>query len=194
MASSSQITELLISWCNGDQSALEALAPLVERELHRLAHSFMRRERPGHMLETTALVNEAFIRLVKQDRVQWQNRAHFFGIAAEMMRRILSNYARDQHRLRRGGRAVQVSLSEVAIVSPMRLDELLSIDEALERLAAVDERMSRMMVLRYYGGLSVKETAEFLGVSVATVNRDCKFASAWLKRAMGSKTKTDSDE
>jgi RNA polymerase sigma-70 factor (ECF subfamily) len=193
MSSPPQITELLISWCNGDQTALEALAPLVERELHRLAHSFMRKERPGHMLETTALVNEAFIRLVNQDRVRWQNRAHFFGIAAQMMRRILSNYARDQRRLRRGGGAIQVSLSEVAMIPPVKLEEMLAIDEALERLATVDERMSRMVELRYYGGLSVKETAEVLHVSAATVNRDCKFACAWLKRTMGMGD-TDSDE
>lgn len=184
MSSPPQITELLISWCNGDESALEALAPLVERELHRIAHSYMRKERPGHVLETTALVNEAFIRLVNQDRVRWQNRAHFFGVAAQMMRRILSNYARDQRRLRRGGGAIQVSLSEAAPVSHMRLEEVLAIDEALERLAEFDEQMSRMIELRYFGGLSVKETAEVMRVSVATVNRDCKFACAWLERAL----------
>src|ERR1041385_8357014 len=169
MPSPSQITELLISWCNGDESALEALAPLVERELHRIAHSYMRRERPGHVLETTALVNEAFIRLVNQDRVRWQNRAHFFGVAARMMRRILSNYARDRRRLRRGGGAVQVSLSEAAVISSEKFEEVLAVDEALERLAKFDERMSRMIELRYFGGLSVKETAEVLHVSVAAV-------------------------
>jgi RNA polymerase sigma factor (TIGR02999 family) len=193
MPSPSQITELLISWCNGDESALEALAPLVERELHRIAHSYMRRERPGHVLETTALVNEAFIRLVNQDRVRWQNRAHFFGVAARMMRRILSNYARDRRRLRRGGGAVQVSLSEAAVISSEKFEEVLAVDEALERLAKFDERMSRMIELRYFGGLSVKETAEVLHVSVATVNRDCKFACAWLERAMG-RGDADGDE
>lgn len=185
MPPSSQITELLIRWRDGDQTALEALAPLVERELHRLAHSFMRKERPGHLLETRALVNEAFIRLVNQDRVRWQNRAHFFGIAAQMMRRILSNYARDQRRLRRGGGAIQVSLSEVDMIPPVKLEEMLAIDEALERLAAVDEQMSRMIELRYYGGLEIKQIAEVMHVSTAKVNRDCKFACAWLKRAMG---------
>jgi RNA polymerase sigma-70 factor (ECF subfamily) len=184
VSSPAQITELLISWCNGDENALEALAPLVERELHRIAHNYMRRERPGHVLETTALVNEAFIRLVNQDRVRWQNRAHFFGVAAQMMRRILSNYARDQRRLRRGGGAIQVSLSDVAPVSHVRLEEVLAIDEALERLAEFDEQMSRMIELRYFGGLSVKETAEVMRVSVAKVNRDSKFACAWLERAM----------
>ena len=184
MSSPAQITELLISWCNGDERALEALAPLVEKELHRIAHSYMRKERPGHLLETTALVNEAFMRLVKQDSVRWQNRAHFFGVAAQMMRRILSNYARDQRRLRRGGGAIQVSLSEAAPVSHVRLEEVLAMDEALERLAEFDGQMSRMIELRYVGGLSVKETAEVMRVSVATVNRDCKFACAWLERAM----------
>jgi RNA polymerase sigma factor (TIGR02999 family) len=182
----SEITDLLISWGDGDQSALEALAPLVEAELHRLAHSFMGRERPGHILETTALVNEAYIRLVKQDRVRWQNRAHFFGIAGQMMRRILSNYARDQRRLRRGGGALRVSLSDVAPVSPARLEEVLAIDEALEGLAAVDPQLSRMVEMRYFGGLSVKEAAEVLNVSTAKVNRDWKFARAWLARAMGA--------
>ncbi len=185
MSSSPEITELLISWCDGDQNALEALTPLVERELHRLAHSYMHRERPGHILETTALVNEAFIKLVNQDRVRWQNRAHFFGIAAQIMRRILSNYARDERRLKRGGGAIQVSLSEASLISTVKLEEVLAIDEALERLAALDEQMSLMIEMRYYGGLTVKETAEVLNVSTAKVNRDCKFALAWLAREVG---------
>jgi RNA polymerase sigma factor (TIGR02999 family) len=180
-----EITELLSRWRSGDRAALETLAPLVERELHRLAHSFMNRERPGHILETTALVNEAFIRLVNQDRVHWQNRAHFFGIAGQIMRRILRNYARDQRRIRRGGGALQVSLSDVALISPVKLEEVLAIDEALEGLAAIDEQMSRMIEIRYYGGLSVKETAEVLKISTSKVNRDCKFARAWLADAMG---------
>jgi len=193
MSSSSGITELLAKWSTGDQAALEALAPLVERELHRLAHSFMKRERSGHILETTALVNEAFIRLVDQDRVRWQNRAHFFGIAGQLMRRILSNYARDQRRIKRGGGCLQVSLSNVMMVSPVKLEEVLVIDEALEKLAVIDEQMSRMVVMRYYGGLSVKETAEVLNVSVSKVNRDCKFARAWLADAIGV-VMTDEDE
>ncbi len=189
----SEITELLISWCDGDRNALEALTPLVEKELHRLAHSFMRKERPGHILETTALVNEAFIRLVKQDRVRWQNRAHFFGIAGQIMRRILSNYARDQRRLRRGGGAVHVSLSNAALISPVKLEEVLVIDEALKGLSAIDEQMSRMIEMRYYGGLSVEETAEVLNISASKVHRDCKFARAWLAREMGVR-EPDSDE
>jgi RNA polymerase sigma-70 factor (ECF subfamily) len=193
MSSSPNITELLISWSAGDQTALESLAPLVEKELHKLAHSFMRKERPGHILETTALVNEAFIGLVRQDRIQWQNRAHFFGIAGQLMRRILSNYARDQSRLKRGGGALQVSLSDVAMISPVKLEEVLAIDEALKRLAVLDEQMSRMIELRYFGGLSVKETALVLNVSTAKVNRDCNFARAWLANEMDI-TGIDTDE
>ena len=186
---SSEITDLLISWGDGDQSALEALAPLVEAELRRLAHSFMGRERPGHILETTALVNEAYLRLVRQNKVRWQNRAHFFGIAGQMMRRILSNYARDQRRLRRGGGAIRVSLSDAAPVSHARLEEVLAIDEALKGLAAYDppdgERMCRVVEMRFFGGLNVEEVAEVLRVSTSTVNRDWKFAKGWLARAMG---------
>jgi len=187
------ITELLVSWCEGDHAALEELTPLVESELRRLAHSYMRKERPGHILETTALVNEAFIRLVDQKRVRWQNRAHFFGIAGQMMRRVLKNYVRDQRRLKRGGGALQVSLSDVAAVSPFNLEELLAIDEALDGLAKIDEQMGRMIEMRYYAGLSVKETAEILKVSPAKVNRDCKFARAWLASRMGI-PETDGDE
>jgi RNA polymerase sigma factor (TIGR02999 family) len=187
------ITELLVSWCEGNQAALEELAPLVEDELRRLAHSYMRKERPGHILETTALVNEAFIRMVGQKRIRWQNRAHFFGIAGQMMRRVLKNYIREQRRIKRGGGAQQVSLSDVAGVSPFNLEELLAIDEALEGLAKIDEQMARMIEMRYYGGLSVKETAELLKVSTAKVNRDCKFARAWLASRMGI-TETDGDE
>src|SRR5215213_2560503 len=141
-APSSEITGLLVDWSNGDQTALEKLLPLVERELHRLAHSYMRRENPDHTLQTTALVNEAYLKLIDQKKTHWQNRAHFFGIAAQIMRRILLNYARDQHRAKRGGNAVQVSLSQVAIVSAERSLELLALDLALQRLAEVDERKS----------------------------------------------------
>jgi RNA polymerase sigma-70 factor (ECF subfamily) len=180
--SSTDITGLLVDWSNGDQSALEKLLPLVERELHRLAHSYMRRESPDHTLQTTALVNEAYLRLIDQKKTHWQNRAHFFGIAAKIMRRILLNYARDQQRQKRGGGAIQVSLSEVAAVPLIKGSDLIALDEALERLAVVDERKSRVVELRYFGGLSVEETAEVLGVSAITVLRDWKFAKAWLLR------------
>ncbi|HLM55874.1 MAG TPA: sigma-70 family RNA polymerase sigma factor [Pyrinomonadaceae bacterium] len=178
----SEITGLLIAWSDGDQTALEELLPLIERELHRIARNYMRRENPGHTLQTTALVNEAYFRLVDQKSVRWQNRAHFFGIAAQIMRRILLNYARDSHRVKRGGHAVQVSLSEVAVVGEERSAELIALDEALQRLAAIDERKCRVVELRYFGGLSVEETAEVLGVSAVTVARDWKMAKAWLAR------------
>lgn len=183
---SSQITTLLIDWSNGDQTALEKLLPLVEQELHRLAHNYMRRENPNHTLQTTALMNEAYLKLVDQKKTHWQNRAHFFGIAAQIMRRILLNHARDQHREKRGGKAVQVSLSEVAVVSLEKTAELIALDEALERLAAFDERKSRVVELKYFGGLEVNEIAEVLKISPITVMRDWKFAKAWLFREIAS--------
>jgi RNA polymerase sigma factor (TIGR02999 family) len=182
LPSTSEITGLLIAWSEGDQGALERLLPLIERELHRIARQYMRRENPGHTLQTTALVNEAYFRLVDQKHVRWQNRAHFFAIAAQLMRRILLNYARDRHRAKRGGQAVQVSLSEVGVADAERSAELIALDEALGRLAAIDERKCRVVELRYFGGLSVEETAEVLGVSAVTVARDWKMAKAWLAR------------
>ena len=184
MPLSSEVTGLLIDWSNGDRSALERLVPLVEKELGRLAHHYMNREHPGHTLQTTALVNEAYIRLMDQKRVRWQNRAHFFGIAAQIMRRILLNYARDQKRAKRGGGAIQVSLSEGDAISAERSVELIALDDALTRLASVDERKSRVVELRYFGGLSVEETAEVLKVSQITVIRDWNLAKAWLAREM----------
>lgn len=180
----SEITALLVDWGNGDQGALERLLPLVEKELHRLAHSYMRRENPDHTLQTTALVNEAYLKLVDQKKTHWQNRAHFFGIAAQIMRRILLNYARDRHREKRGGKAVQVSLSEAVVVSLEQSEELIALDEALNQLALIDERKSRVVELRYFGGLEVDEIAEVLKVSPITVMRDWKFAKAWLLREM----------
>ena len=184
-APTSEITGLLVDWSNGDQTALEKLLPLVEQELRRLAHSYMRRENPDHTLQTTALVNEAYLKLIDQKKTRWQNRAHFFGIAARIMRRILLNYARDQHREKRGGKAVQVSLSEASVVCLEKPEELIALDEALERLAAVDERKSRVVELRYFGGLEIDEIAEVLKVAPITVMRDWKFAKAWLFREMG---------
>jgi|ERR1044072_2278944 RNA polymerase sigma factor (TIGR02999 family) len=182
MSSPTDITNLLWCWSNGDHSALEKLLPLVERELHRLAHIYMRGERKDHTLQTTALMNEAFLRLVDQSRVQWQSRAHFYGIAAQLMRRVLLNYARDRARIKRGGGAYKVSLSDVDIMSDDKSIELLDLDEALDRLSAIDERKGRVVELRYFGGLSIEETAEVLKVSPVTVSRDWDLAKAWLAR------------
>jgi len=182
MSSPSDITALLVDWSKGDKAALDKLFPLVERELHRLAHSYMRKESSDHTLQTTALVNEAYLRLVDQRNTRWQNRAHFFGIAAQIMRRILMNYARDRQRMKRGGGAIQVSLSETDVVSVTKVSELLALDEALDRLAAIDERKAKVVEFRYFGGLSVEETAEVLDVSSITVTRDWNMAKAWLAR------------
>ena len=184
MPSPSEITELLVCWSNGDRAALERLMPLVERELHRLAHHYMRREHKDHTLQTTALINETFLRLVDQDRVTWQNRSHFYGIAAQIMRRVLLNYARDKKREKRGGGAYKVSLSEADAVAEERSVEILALDEALQKLSALDERKGRVVELRYFGGLSVQETAEVLAVSPVTVARDWDMARAWLAREM----------
>ena len=184
MSSPPDITALLIDWSKGDKTALDKLFPLVERELHRLAHSYMRKEKPDHTLQTTALVNEAYLRLVDQRNTHWQNRAHFFGIAAQIMRRILMNYARDRHRLKRGGHAAQVSLSEVDLISGTKTSELIALDDALERLSTIDERKAKVVEFRYFGGLSVEETAEVLQVSSITVMRDWNMAKAWLAREL----------
>ena len=162
MSSPSEITDLLVCWGDGDHAALERLLPLVERELHRLAHAYMRREHLDHTLQTTALINETFLKLVDQSRVRWQNRAHFYGIAAQLMRRVLLNHARDKKRDKRGGGALKVSLSEAEAMSEERSVELLALDEALQRLSALDARKGRVGELRLFGGLSVKETAEVL--------------------------------
>ena len=182
MLSSAGITELLIDWSEGSEEALEKLFPLVEKELHRLAHNYMRRMSPGNTLQTTALINETYIRLVNQNKVQWQNRAHFFGIAANMMRRFLLNYIRDNKRKKRGGDLMQVSLEDNAVITNEKSDELLALEEALCGLAEIDERKAKVVELRYYGGLSVDETAEVLKVSAVTVMRDWNMAKAWLAR------------
>ncbi|HXS01377.1 MAG TPA: sigma-70 family RNA polymerase sigma factor [Pyrinomonadaceae bacterium] len=181
---SSQITGLLVDWSNGDQTALDKLLPLVEQELHRLAHGYMRRENRDHTLQTTALVNEAYLKLIDQNKTRWQNRAHFFAIAATIMRRILLNYARDQHRDKRGGKAVQISLSEVSVAHFGVPDQLIALDEALTRFSLEYERQARVVELRYFGGLENDEVAEVLGVSSITVMRDWRFAKAWLLREM----------
>ena len=179
-----EVTQMLAAWGNGDQAARDQLMPLVYDELHRLAHQYMNRERPGHTLQTSALVNEAFLRLVDQRDVHWQNRAHFFGIAAQMMRRILVDYARNRQYAKRGGDARQVSLDEVAIVSEERAADVVALDDALSGLAEFDLRKSQIVELRFFGGLSIDETAEVLAVSPGTVMRDWTLAKAWLRREM----------
>jgi RNA polymerase sigma factor (TIGR02999 family) len=179
-SSQHEVTKLLIRLTEGDHAVLDALLPAVYDELRRLAANYLRRERASHTLQPTALVHEAYIRLVDQTRVEWQNRAHFFGVAAQMMRRILVDHARSQAAEKRGGDAQKLSLDENIDVSAMRPSELVALDEALERLAELDPQKSRLVELRFFGGLSVEETAEVLGVSAPTVKRQWRMAKAWL--------------
>jgi RNA polymerase sigma factor (TIGR02999 family) len=176
------VTQLLLGWSNGDKEALDQLMPIVYDELRRQAARYLRRERAGHTLQTTALINEAYIRLVDQKRVHWQNRAHFFGIAAQMMRRILVDHARTKKRAKRGGSDVRVSLADATLVSKSRDLDIVALDEALERLGKVDEQQARVVELRFFSGLTVEETAEVLSISAATVKRDWSMAKAWLHR------------
>jgi RNA polymerase sigma factor (TIGR02999 family) len=182
-----EVTALLASWTEGDEDALNRLLPLVEQELRRLARQQMRSERPGHLLQPTALVNEAYLRLVDIQRMRWQNRAHFFAVAARLMRRILVDAARSRQYQKRGGRAQHVSFDEALLVSAEAPDQLVALDDALEALAAFAERKSQVVELRYFGGLSVEETAEVLKISPETVMRDWKFAKTWLLRELSRK-------
>jgi RNA polymerase sigma factor (TIGR02999 family) len=186
-----ELTQLLRAWGDGVEGALEQLAPLVENELRRLAHRYMSRERPGQTLQTTALVNEVYLRLIDSQQVTWQNRAHFFAISARMMRRILTDFARSRNYLKRGGGAVHVSWDEALFVSEEPDSDIVAIDDALRRLAAVDARKSQVVELRFFGGLSVEETAEVLKVSQETVMRDWKFAKAWLMRDLSGEEHND---
>jgi RNA polymerase sigma factor (TIGR02999 family) len=176
------LTHLLIQWSKGDSAALDALVPLVYDELRRLAQLYLSREKPGHTLSSTALVHEAYLRLVKQKDVSWQNRAHFFGVAARMMRRILVDHARRRGYAKRGGGTLTLSLDETMAPAPERQMDLVALDDALETLAKLDERQSRMVELRFFGGLSIEETSEVLGVSAPTVKREWASARAWLYR------------
>ena len=176
------VTQLLIGWSNGDKEALDKLLPLVYNELHRQAAAYLRRERVGHTLQTTALIHEAYVRLVDQKNVHWQNRAHFFGIAAQLMRRILVDHARTKKRVKRGGSIIRVSFSEATIKAAAQDVDIVALDEALERLARIDEQQSRIVELRFFSGLTVEDTAEVLGISAATVKRDWSMAKAWLHR------------
>ena len=179
-----EVTALLLAWNQGDQTALEKLTPLVYQELHRLAHGYMGREHAGHTLQTTALVHEAYLRLIDSSRVQWQNRAHFFAVSAQLMRRILVDFARSRHQLKRGGEAPRVSLSEAFELAGEKDADLVALDDALQNLASVDLRKSRVVELRFFGGLSVEETAEVLQVSPDTVMRDWRLAKLWLLREL----------
>jgi RNA polymerase sigma factor (TIGR02999 family) len=181
------VTQLLLAWGKGDQHALEELMPLVYRELRRLAHRHLGRERPDHTLQTTALVHEAYLRLVDQKDASWQNRAQFFAVAAQIMRRILVDYARARQYAKRGGGAQMVELDEAMVVSTDRAAAVVALDEALLRLAELDCRKSRLVELRFFGGMSIEETAEILGVSPGTVMRDWTLAKAWLRREMTMK-------
>ncbi|MDQ3687716.1 MAG: sigma-70 family RNA polymerase sigma factor [Acidobacteriota bacterium] len=181
-----ELTQLLAAWGDGDRAALEKLTPLVYEELRRLAHQYMSHERPGHTLQTSALVHEAYLRLIDQKDVRWQNRTHFFCIAAQMMRRILVDHARQRRYAKRGGDVRQVPLDEAMIVSEERTAEVVALDDALKSLAEIDPRKSQIVEMRFFGGLSIEETAEVLKVSPGTIMREWTLAKAWLKRAVTS--------
>jgi len=189
-----EVTQLLLAWSDGDKAALEDLTPLVYAELRRLAERYMRRERAGHPLQTTALVNEAYLRLIDLRQVRWQNRAHFFGVAAQLMRHILVDFARARRRAERGGYKQQVSLEEAAVVSKEKSADFIALDDALKSLAEIDPRKSRMVELRFFGGLSVEETAEALNVSPRTVMREWSLARDWLYRELSKENKSERDD
>lgn len=182
--SASDVTQLLLKWSDGDQEALDQLMPLVYTELRRLADRYLRRERPGHTLQATALVHEAYVQLIDQRNVRWQNRAHFFGIAANLMRQILVQYARSHRAAKRGGSGYKLSLDEAAGVSREPDMDLVALDDALNTLAAIDPQQSRIVELRFFGGLTIEETAQVLGISPATVKREWTVAKAWLRSEM----------
>jgi RNA polymerase sigma factor (TIGR02999 family) len=182
-AAAGDISGILRAWSDGDQSALDRLTPIVYDELHRLARRYMRHERPGHSLQTSALVNEAYLRLVDYERMEWQNRAHFFAVSAQLMRRILVGHAR-RHNLKRGGGVEHVALEEAAVVGGGQGPDLVALDDAMDALARIDPRKVQVVEMRFFGGLSVEETAEVLKVSTITVKRDWRLARAWLYREL----------
>ena len=179
-----EITQLLLAWRQGDPSALDQLMPLVHQELRRLAHNFMRQERPGHVLQTTALVNEAYLRLIDSSQVQWQSRAHFFAVAGQLMRRILVDAARERQSQKRGGEWIRVSLAAATLCPHQADSALIALDEALNTLGVMDKRKSDIVIMRFFGGLSVNETAAVLNVSADTVMRDWQLAKIWLYREL----------
>jgi RNA polymerase sigma factor (TIGR02999 family) len=195
MVSSNELTDLLVEWQRGDSEALDRLTPLVYDEIRRIAHRYVQRERQGHTLQTTALVNEAYLRLASQQQINWHNRTHFFAVTAQVMRHILIDYARRRQYVKHGGDAQRVSFDaaleteEAALMSRPRAAELMALNEALDELAKLDPRKSRVVELRYFGGLSLAETAEVLEVSPMTVRRDWRAAKAWLyKRVMSNES------
>jgi RNA polymerase sigma-70 factor (ECF subfamily) len=181
-----QVTELLLAWSNGEETALNQLLPIVETELRRIAHNYMRKERANHTLQTSALVNEAYLKLIDQRDVRWENRSHFFALSAQIMRRILLNHARDRVAQKRGGaEAEHVELDESAIIlTKEKSAEIIALDEALERLSKFDRTKSRIVELRYFGGLTIEETAEALSIAPATVSVNWRLAKAWLTREL----------
>lgn len=179
-----QVTQLLSDWRSGDRTALEKLIPLVQPELQRLAHRYMSRERPGHTLQTTALLDDAYLELSDKTHPQWQNRAHFFAVAAQLMRRIMVDHARQRQALKRGGDAMKVTLDDSLVAGESRSAELLALDEALENLALFDQRQAEVVEMRYFGGLTMEEIAEVMKIHVNTVTRDWRAARAWLFAAL----------
>lgn len=179
-----QVTQLLCDWRDGDRTALEKLIPVVLPELQRIAHRYMSRERPGHTLQTTALLNDAYLELADKTHPQWQNRAHFFAVAAQLMRRIMVDHARQRQALKRGGGAVRVTLDDSLVAAESRAAELIALDEALQQLATFDSRKADVVEMRYFGGLTMEEIAEVLQIHVNTVTRDWRAARAWLFAAL----------
>jgi RNA polymerase sigma-70 factor, ECF subfamily len=179
-----ELTQLLVDWSNGDQEAINILMPLVYEELRRLARNYMRRERPGHSLQTSALINEVYLRLIDQKNISWKNRAHFFGISARLMRQILVDHARSHKYAKRGGDMLKVPLDEAADIGEKRASDIVALDDALKSLAVIDEQQCHIVELRFFGGLTIEETAEVLGLSHATIEREWSMARAWLRREM----------
>jgi RNA polymerase sigma factor (TIGR02999 family) len=191
-ARAGDITRLLASWRGGDRSALDRLLPLVRAELERLARRHLGRERPHHQMQPSSLVQEAFLRLLPGAGVAWQDRAHFFAVASQVMRHVLVDYARDRLRQKRGGGAVHIPIDAAVVLSSQQVEQIVAVDVALQRLAKVDERKSRVFEMRFFGGLTVEEVAETLGVAPNTVIRDWNFARAWLRRELGGGKRADS--
>jgi RNA polymerase sigma factor (TIGR02999 family) len=186
---SNQVTQLLLHWSHGDGAALDELMPLVYQELRKLAGSYLRSERPDHTLQPTALIHEAYLRMVGKDMPEWQNRAHFFGVAARLMRQILVEHARNRHAIKRGGNQQKISLDDAPpVYAQADAGELLALDDALTKLAAFDVRRSRILEMRAFGGMSIEETALALGVSDTTVKREMRLAQAWIRRELGQAT------